>query len=1715
MNEGQNYYNRAFEGEAFDIEEHFYHPNINEIQYAETTFQPLRDESGEIIAVSCASRNITKIVKLRTEANQLIDSSLDVLCIVSEQGVFQYVSAASVNLWGYTPSELIGKSYKDFILEEDLAKTNEKIAGLHNGQDFHSFTNRYRKKNGEIAYNLWSARWDNVTKLRYAVAKDYREEIELIEKNKKSEERFKALVQEGADIIGLLDANGYFTYISPTCVSVLGISPSEFIGKQLNEFIHPEDLESVHTTFQKIATQQKVAIAPFRIQNSEKKWRWIETVLSNMTENSVVKGIVSNSRDVTERIEQDEQMEQSKKRFESLVENSMDCIIIISPEGKTTFVSGSVKKVLGYSIEEVMNLDIKLLVHPEDLEGVERALIACLNNPGVPMKGHTSRVKHKNGTWRWIEPVITNLLHDPSIQGIVDNFRDITDLIEEQHKLKLFESVITNTKDAIVITEAKSQNNIAPKIVYINEAFTTMTGYKPEEIIGKTPEILNGPNSTQEELDKLIHSLSNWEPCELTILNYKKNREEFWVNISVTPVANELGVYTHWVAIERDVTEQVIKEQEKELLAKINVDFSSKNDLKVAANELCKTISAYGKFDLVEVWTVNLEKVHMQLLSHFVVDSHDEIFYTDTVESQKFKISESLGGQVWLHRKELVWNDIDDSIDFIRKDDAKKIGLKSILGIPLVFNDELVGVMKVGTKKNDAYLKNYVELFKRLDLFIGSELQRKKLENDLNHLFNAVPDIICLLDTTGKFLKINQSGCQLLGFDKDEILLQDFDQFSHPEEIGTFNDTFQQNNTNNSTFKFENRYITKNGETVWLSWYCNSDLNEELIYATANNITEEKKLRELNRQASELAKIGSWEINLVDDSLFWSDEVHKIHGTDPKTFKPSLKKGIEFYREDFRQLVEDNVDQCILNKEPYDFEAILITTNKEEKWVRSTGNAEFENGICKRIYGSFQEIDARKRSQLKLAESENKLRTILEAEPECVKLMDEKGKILMMNPAGLEMIEAANETQILNQTVLDIVLPEHKPAFMNLIKSVFRGESGKLIFEIKGLKGTKRWMETHAVPMRNEKGDISSLLGVTRDITEQREAQIEIIASEERRRLIMSGALDAIICILPNQEITFWNPQAESIFGWKESEAIGQLLPQLIIPEAFRKFHEEGVKNYMQSGQGKVLNRLLELTAIRKNGDEFPIELTIIPIEQDGDMFFCAFIRDLTNRKKAEEEKNSLMTTIENSLNEIYIFDTETLIFSYVNTGALNNLGYTEQEIKQLTPINIKPDFTEESFRKLSNPLILKEKEKIVFLTNHKRKDGSVYPVEVHLQLVTEHNNRRFLAIIQDITERKETEEIILKSNERFEMVTEATNDAIWDWDIVNNTFYRSKAIEQFFGHDYTKISEDTDFRKNHFHPDDLGKIEKSIELALANPLTTRWENEYRVFNEKREILFVIDRGVIIRNKKGKAIRMVGAMTDISKQKQMELELIALNEDLKEYTLELEASNEYLEQFAFIASHDLQEPLRMISSFMNQLKRKYEDQLDDKALRYIHFATDGAARMKQIILDLLDYSRSGNLNEEAVAINLNQIIDGYKVLRRKVIEEKNVVIISDELPEVTCYLTPITLTFHCLLDNAIKYAKVGQQPTIRINVTESEKHWTIGVKDNGIGIEPQFFDKIFILFQRLHNRDEYNGTGIGLAIAKKNIESCKGKIWVESTINEGSTFYFTINKMIL
>ena len=267
-----------------------------------------------------------------------------------------------------------------------------------------------------------------------------------------------------------------------------------------------------------------------------------------------------------------------------------------------------------------------------------------------------------------------------------------------------------------------------------------------------------------------------------------------------------------------------------------------------------------------------------------------------------------------------------------------------------------------------------------------------------------------------------------------------------------------------------------------------------------------------------------------------------------------------------------------------------------------------------------------------------------------------------------------------------------------------------------------------------------------------------------------------------------------------------------------------------------------------------------------------------------------------------------------------------------------------------------------------------------------------------------------------------------------------------------------------------------------------------------------------MRNEREEVVGAACFARNISELRKAYRKLEELNQELLAKAEELSASNADLERFAFIASHDLQEPLRMVSSFLQLLKQRYYGQLDKKADTYIEFAVDGASRMKDLIHGLLDYARVGNTSADAVPVDLNLVMRDVQILLKAKIEESNAVILTEHLPIIPrANYTQLLQLMQNLLGNALKY-RGEKDPLVQIGVEDSGDTWIIHIKDNGIGLDMRYADKVFQVFQRLHQHKTYSGTGIGLSICKRIVEKMGGKIWVDSEPGQGSTFYFTIVK---
>jgi PAS domain S-box-containing protein len=612
-------------------------------------------------------------------------------------------------------------------------------------------------------------------------------------------------------------------------------------------------------------------------------------------------------------------------------------------------------------------------------------------------------------------------------------------------------------------------------------------------------------------------------------------------------------------------------------------------------------------------------------------------------------------------------------------------------------------------------------------------------------------------------------------------------------------------------------------------------------------------------------------------------------------------------------------------------------------------------------------------------------------------------------------------------------------------------------------------------------------------------------AEEARTKLsaIVEFSEDAIISKSLDGIITSWNAGAEHIYGYGAAEAIGKPITILIPPEYPNELPQltEKIK------RGEAIKHY-ETDRIRKNGERIQMSLTLSPIkDESGAVVGISVIgRDITERKRAEEALNreqTLSATLMDNLPDAIYFKDTTSRFLRVNHALSRKFGLSEPA--QLIGKSDADFFSGEHARQA-----MADEQEIIRtgrpLLNVEEKetwpDGTVGWVLTTKLPLRDAAGRVIgtCGISLDITERKNKEELILNLIEQQRVILDASPAMIFYKDKENRFIRVNETFAKISGLPREKIEGKTMWElypkeiAEHYWQDD-----KEV-IAAGKPVLNIIEQT----KTSQGIAWVQTDKIPYRNSKGEIIGVIGFALDITERK-------AIEAQVKRLMADLERSNKELEQFASVASHDLQEPLRMISSYTQLLEKRYKGQLDDKAKKYITYAVDGAIRMQALINDLLTYSRIGTQGRLLELTDSHSALGGAIRNLAALIKEKRAIITNDNLPMVLADASQLILVFQNLLANAIKF-RGKDIPRIHVSAQDHGREWVFSVKDNGIGIESQHAERVFVIFQRLHTREEYPGTGIGLAVCKQIVERHGGKIWFESEPGNGTTFFFTIPK---
>ena len=757
--------------------------------------------------------------------------------------------------------------------------------------------------------------------------------------------------------------------------------------------------------------------------------------------------------------------------------------------------------------------------------------------------------------------------------------------------------------------------------------------------------------------------------------------------------------------------------------------------------------------------------------------------------------------------------------------------------------------------------------------------------------------------------------------------------------------------------------------------------------------------------------------------------------------------------------------------------------------------------------------EARQRRQVQLAlETErDMLLAMINNIPDQVFVKDVNSRFLLTNHALRDVMGHHEAEDYIGKTDFDFYPDDVAASYFTEEQEII--QSGKPMVNqeqrLYNLEGQQIWLLVSKMPFTNKENKIIGIVGICRDITRRKQSNERIRAAEQRYEDLYESSPDMCLTADLDGQIIECNQTLLDTLGYERDEVIQHSIYDFYDADCIGNVR---ATDTIFKEEGKVEN--IELTVLTKKSVEIFISFSATAFRNPrGEILYSRTVwRDITQRKlieaELEDERKLLRTVIDLIPSRIFVKDLENR-YMVVNQAQLKFLGVKEREEvlgKKMTDylpgstaeeiLDDDGEIMETGTAQLDHEIEMIDKSgrmswelstKVPYTDNYGKITGIVgvshnitkFKRAEERRRESEQRLQAFFSNTIALIFIKDRDRRFTMINRQYEMMLSKTNEEA-----------RGKTVFDVFPRAYAEM-----YDQNDLHVLESGEL---MEMEETAPM----KDGIHTFLTMK---FPLSDGF------GNIHSIAGISTDITQRKKAEKELQERTKDLERSNRDLERSNRDLEQFAYIASHDLQEPLRMVASYVQLLNRRYSDKLDKNANEFIGYAVDGVTRMKKLITDLLTYSRVGTRKGEFVQVDCNQALRQALGNLRFAIEDCDADIQAGELPVIEGDEAQMVQLFQNLIGNALKFKR--DKPEIRIDAKQHGPMYFFCISDNGIGIEDEFKDRIFDVFQRLHSNKDYEGTGIGLAVCKKIVERHGGRIWVESTPDKGSTFFFNTNAL--
>lgn len=1036
-------------------------------------FQPERNTEPKHLYDERGIRHINYARLCRAMINSVVQHRA--LILTDPDGIIISLNKEAELLLGYQEAEVLAESIALFYPQETL-KTDSPIYNLQEALINNNYQiNGWRlKKDGTV---FWAS-------IRYTAL--YDEDRELLGYTKIIDDitvtgsiaaghiimhepargnlSFRKLIENSYSGISLLDASMNVIYRSPSAVRIAGWNNHERAKLTLADLVHPNDIAMLRGLLDEVLKLPGIPkAASFRTKHADGGYVWLDCVFSNFLHQPDVNAIVCNFIDSTERRLSQVRAAERENFIKTITDNVPAMIAYWDTGLKCLFANKAYYNWFNKTATEIIGMNKADLMSAVGFEQLKDRVAGVL--AGSPQSFEQTFV-NSGGTEIYTHTQYIPDITDEGVKGFYSIFYDITDTKIAERELTAkndqIEDLLENIADGFIALDEHMC------YTYANKTVGKLLGMPTAALIGKNIWELFPDAVGSKTYDAIMEAYSR---------NVYVCNEDYypplnlWQENRVYPSGKGVSMFI------RDITGRKINDLHKALLAEITAIFNEQATLKEMLFRVLGKIARFGNFKIAEVWLVSSDKRKINLTVNYCETDEARSFYNEGGTQLSFVKGEGLPGMVWETKAIQFFADVQRNDFFARKPEALIAGITSAYGAPIMFGGEVIGVILLGLSATDYPESFYTLLFERFSQTFGAEICRKQVEQELDQIFTLAPDLICSTGTDGYFKKVNPAMISLLGYPELELLNRPFVDFIHVDDreicLAQFHTILQ----GEATTYFECRFETREHKTKWLAWTTSAPSEDGLIFCVAKDITEKKELEDLLAKANSMARIGSWEFDLRTGSIYWSNVTREIHEVDDG-FVPDLDTGINFYKEgESRNIISAKVKEAIEKGVSWDIEVQIVTKKGHDKWVRSIGEAEFAKGRCLRLYGSFQEIDARKKAEIAASEILEERNLILESIGDGFFAVDKNWVITYWNSMAEKVLGKSREI-MLNSNLWNVFNESvNSKSYHNYHQAV---ETGKAVHFEDFYDPLQKWYEISAYP------SATGLSVYFKDITERK-----------------------------------------------------------------------------------------------------------------------------------------------------------------------------------------------------------------------------------------------------------------------------------------------------------------------------------------------------------------------------------------------------------------------------------------------------------------------------------------------------------------------------------------------------------------------------------------------------------------------------------------------------